>query len=73
MPNCRKELFYCNNRHKGAADIRGHRGREVRQDKVFELHLDVYKVDIEIATNMRGRRHSRFNVDNLVRIETDDH
>jgi hypothetical protein len=39
----------------------------------WRLLLDACKIDPDVAANMRGWRHSGFNVDNSVRIEAGDH
>jgi len=54
-------------------DIWRHRAVDIWQEKVFELLLDACKIDPDVAANMRGWRHSGFNVDNSVRIEAGDH
>jgi hypothetical protein len=54
-------------------DIWRHRAAEIWQEKVFDLLLDACKIDLEVAANMRGWKHSGFNVDNSVRIEAGDH
>ena len=54
-------------------DIWKHRAAEIWQEKVFDLLLDACKIDLETAANMRGWRHSGFNVDQSVRIEARDY
>jgi hypothetical protein len=54
-------------------DIWRHRAADIWQEKVFDLLLDACKIDPDVAANMRGWRHSGFNVDNSVRIEAGDH
>jgi hypothetical protein len=54
-------------------DIWKHMATDIWQEKVFELLLDACKIDPDLAANMRGWRHSGFNVDNSVRIEAGDH
>jgi hypothetical protein len=54
-------------------DIWKHRAADIWQEKVFELLLDACKIDPDVVANMRGWRHSGFNVDNSVRIEAGDH
>jgi len=53
-------------------DIWRHRAADIWQEKVFDLLLDACKIDPDVAANMRGWRHSGFNVDNSVRIEAGD-
>ena len=50
-----------------------HSAAEILQDKVFDLLLDEFKIDLETAANMRQWKHSGFNVDHSVRIEAGDH
>jgi hypothetical protein len=54
-------------------DIWRHRAAEIWQEKVFELLLDEFKIDLDTAANMRQWKHSGFNVDHSVRIEAGDH
>ena len=54
-------------------DIWRHRAADIWQEKVFDLLLDAFKIDLETAANMRAWKHSGFNVDNSVRIEAGDH
>jgi hypothetical protein len=53
-------------------DVWRHRAVEFWQEKVFDLLLDSCKIDLDVAANMRGWKHSGFNVDNSVRIEAGD-
>jgi hypothetical protein len=54
-------------------DIWKHRADEIWQEKVFDLLLDEFKVDLDTVANMRAWKHSGFNVDHSVRIEAGDH
>jgi hypothetical protein len=53
-------------------DIWRHWAAEIWQEKVFDLLLDEFKTDLDTAANMRGWKHSGFNVDRSVRIEAGD-
>ena len=53
-------------------DIWRHRAADIWQERVFDLLLDEFKIDLDTAANMRAWRHSGFNVDHSVRIEAGD-
>ena len=50
-----------------------HRAIEIWREKVFDLLLDACRIDLAVAANMRGWKHSGFSVNNSVRIEAGDH